>query len=103
MMGAKPRPKLDAVDLRILREVQSDAALALADIADRVGVSATPCWRRIQRLEQQGVIRKRVALLDRKQLNLGITVFIAIRTSQHTEEWLEAFSQAVRDMSTSIG
>jgi Lrp/AsnC family transcriptional regulator len=97
-MGAKPRPKLDAVDLRILREVQSDAALALADIADRVGVSATPCWRRIQRLEQQGVIRKRVALLDRKQLNLGITVFIAIRTSQHTEEWLEAFSQAVRDI-----
>ena len=97
-MSASAKPKLDAIDLRILREVQADAALALADIADKVGISATPCWRRIQRLEQRGVIRKRVALLDRRQLNVGITVFIAIRTSQHNAEWLEAFSHAVRDI-----
>ena len=97
-MGAGTRPKLDAIDLRILREVQADAALPLADMADRAGISPTPCWRRIQKLEQQGVIRKRVALLDRKQLNVGITVFIAIRTSQHNAEWLEAFSHAVRDI-----
>ena len=97
-MGAGAKPKLDAIDLRILREVQADAALALADIADKVGISATPCWRRIQRLELQGVIRKRVALLDRRQLNVGITVFIAIRTSQHNADWLEAFSHAVRDI-----
>ena len=50
-MSASAKPKLDAIDLRILREVQADAALALADIADKVGISATPCWRRIQRLE----------------------------------------------------
>jgi Lrp/AsnC family transcriptional regulator len=97
-MRAGAKPKLDAIDLRILREVQADAGLALADMADRVGVSATPCWRRIQRLEHEGVIRKRVALLDRRQLNVGITVFIAIRTSQHNAEWLEAFSRAVRDI-----
>ncbi|WP_448955466.1 Lrp/AsnC family transcriptional regulator [Labrys neptuniae] len=97
-MGASAKPKLDAIDLKILREVQADAALALADLADRVGISPTPCWRRLQRLEQQGVIRKKVALLDRRQLNVGITVFIAIRTSQHNADWLEAFSQAVRDI-----
>ena len=97
-MSASAKPKLDAIDLRILREVQADAALALADIAEKAGISATPCWRRIQRLEQQGVIRKRVALLDRRQLNVGITVFIAIRTSQHNADWLEAFSHAVRDI-----
>ena len=97
-MGASAKRKLDAIDLRILREVQADAALALADIADKAGISATPCWRRIQRLEHEGVIRKRVALLDRRQLNVGITVFIAIRTSQHNAEWLEAFSRAVRDI-----
>lgn len=97
-MGASTRPKLDAIDLRILREVQADAAPALADLAEKVGISPTPCWRRLQKLEQQGVIRKKVALLDRRQLNVRITVFIAIRTSQHNVEWLEAFSHAVRDI-----
>jgi Lrp/AsnC family transcriptional regulator len=97
-MAASAAPKLDAIDIRILREVQADAALALADLAEKVGISATPCWRRLQKLEQQGIIRRRVALLDRRQLNVRITVFIAIRTSQHNAEWLEAFSQAVRDI-----
>lgn len=90
--------KLDAIDLQILRELQADATLPLADLADRAGVSATPCWRRVQKLEQRGFIRKRVALLDRRKLNVGITVFIAVRTSQHTTEWLEAFSRAVLDV-----
>jgi Lrp/AsnC family transcriptional regulator len=97
-MDAATKPKLDAIDLRILREIQSDAALPLADLAEKVGLSATPCWRRLQKLEQRGVIRKRVALLDRRKLNVRITVFIAIRTSQHNTDWLEAFSQAVRDI-----
>jgi Lrp/AsnC family transcriptional regulator len=96
---AKPtKPKLDGIDLKILKEVQADAALPLADLAERVGVSQTPCWRRVQKLEQQGVIRKRVALLDRHQLNVGVTVFIAIRTSQHSLDWLESFGSAVRDI-----
>jgi Lrp/AsnC family transcriptional regulator len=90
-------PKLDAIDLKLLKHLQEDAALPLADLADKVGLSATPCWRRVQRLEKAGVIRKRVALLDRAHLNVGVTVFIAIRTSQHTADWLDKFARAVRD------
>ena len=94
---AKPtRPRLDAADVRILRELQADASQPLAELAAKVGLSATPCWRRVQKLEQQGVIRKRVALLDRGALNAGMTVFIAIRTSHHTVEWLDTFARAVR-------
>ncbi len=96
---AKPtRPRLDAADLRILKELQADAAQPLSDLAQKVGLSTTPCWRRMQKLEREGVIRKRVALLDRGRLNASMTVFIAIRTSQHTVEWLEAFASAVKDI-----
>ena len=91
-------PRLDAADLRILRELQADASRPLAELAGKVGLSATPCWRRVQRLEQRGVIRKRVALLDRAALNAGVTVFIAIRTSHHTLDWLDGFARAVRDI-----
>jgi Lrp/AsnC family transcriptional regulator len=97
-MANPTKPKLDGIDLKILKELQANAALPLADLAERVGVSQTPCWRRVQKLEQQGVIRKRVALLDRGQLNVGVTVFIAIRTSQHSLDWLESFGSAVRDI-----
>jgi len=89
---------LDKIDLKILAALQSDASRATADIADEVGSSAVSCWRRIQKLEEQGIIRKRVALLDRRQLNVGVTVFIAIRTSQHTLGWLEKFHKALRDI-----
>ncbi len=88
---------MDGIDRKILTQLQADATLSTAEIAERVGLSTTPCWRRIQNLEKSGVIRKRVALLDRAQLNIGIDVFVAIRTSQHNIEWLEKFASAVVD------
>lgn len=69
--------------------------MPIAAIADRVGLSGTPCWRRIQRLEAEGVIRKRVALLDAGMLNVGVTVFVAVKTSRHNQDWFEKFHAAV--------
>jgi len=89
---------MDRIDLKILGCLQEDATLPVADIAERVGLSTTPCWRRIQNLEKSGVIRRRVALLDASKLNCGVTVFVRLRTSQHNYEWLENFSKAVARM-----
>ncbi|MGQ9368548.1 Lrp/AsnC family transcriptional regulator [Azospirillum sp. ST 5-10] len=89
---------IDATDRRILAALQSDATLSLADLGKRVGLSATPCWRRVQRLEQDGYIRRRVALLDRAKLNVDVTVFVAVRTSKHSAEWLETFRRVVADI-----
>ncbi|MDG1026516.1 MAG: Lrp/AsnC family transcriptional regulator [Gammaproteobacteria bacterium] len=86
---------MDKIDRNILRLLQEDSTLSTADIAERVGLSTTPCWRRIQRLEESGVIRKRVALLARDKLNLGVSVFVAVKTNQHNWEWLAKFSEAV--------
>lgn len=86
---------MDRIDRNILKLLQEDATLPTADIAERVGLSTTPCWRRIQRLEESGVIRKRVALLSRDKLNLGVNVFIAVKTNQHNWEWLANFSETV--------
>lgn len=90
--------KFDAFDLRILALLQEDASKPLAEIADTVGLSPTPCWRRIQKLEAEGHIRRRVALLDRSKLKAGVTVFIAVKTARHTMEWLERFHAAVHDL-----
>jgi Lrp/AsnC family transcriptional regulator len=84
--------KLDRIDRKILAILQNDATPAVAEIASRVGLSTTPCWRRIQKLETDGVIAKRVALLDPAKVNAGVTAFVAIRTNQHNEEWLRRFS-----------
>ncbi len=86
---------MDRIDRRILKLLQCDTTRSIADIAEQVGLSTTPCWRRIQNLEAQGVIRSRVALLDRGKLNVGVTVFVRIKTSQHDAAWLERFAQAV--------
>lgn len=86
---------MNAVDKKILQILQQDVTLSSAEIAARVGLSTTPCWRRIQNLEKQGVIRRRVALLDREALNLGIDVFVSIRTRHHNAEWLSTFARAV--------
>ena len=86
---------MDDIDRGILASLQHDVTLSLAEIAKRVGLSPTPCWRRIQKLEESGVIRKRVALLDAAKLNVGVTVFVAIRTSEHSLEWLEKFARTV--------
>lgn len=86
---------MDKIDRNILKLLQEDATLSTADIAEQVGLSTTPCWRRIQRLEESGVIRKKVALLSRGKLNLGVNVFVAVKTNQHSLQWLEKFSEAV--------
>ena len=88
---------IDEIDRKILNLVQGDATMPVAAIAERVGLSATPCWRRIQKLEEAGVIRARVALLDPEKLNVGVTVFVSVRTNQHDLAWLDKFAGAVRD------
>ena len=87
--------KLDRVDLKILAILQQDASLAVAEVAARVGLSQTPCWRRIQRLRSEGVIRATVALVSPEALGLGLTVFIAIEALDHSPEWLEQFTSVV--------
>jgi Lrp/AsnC family transcriptional regulator len=87
--------KLDRFDRQILQLLQQDAAISVSELADKVGLTPTPCWRRIQKLEQRGVIKQRVAVLDPKQLNLGVTVFIAIRTREHRFDWFESFHKLV--------
>jgi len=87
--------QLDAIDWAILRVVQEDAALPVHEVGDRVGLSSNACWRRIKRLEESGVIARRVALLDPARLGLATTVFVAIRTNRHDPDWLEAFSRGV--------
>ncbi|MDP6706557.1 MAG: Lrp/AsnC family transcriptional regulator [Alphaproteobacteria bacterium] len=89
---------MDAIDRKILQCLQEDATLPVAAVAERVGLSATPCWRRIQNLEKAGVIRKRVALLDPERLNVGVTVFVRLKTSQHNQAWLEGFARAVAEI-----
>ncbi len=86
---------MDDFDTKILGLLQQDATLPVAEIAEKVGLSTTPCWRRIHKLEAAGVIRARVALLDGAMLNAGVTVFVSVRTSRHDREWLEAFAAVV--------
>jgi Lrp/AsnC family transcriptional regulator len=89
---------LDAIDRRILRELQRDATIAIADLAQRVGLSQTPCWKRIKRLTDAGVITKRVVLLDREKLDLGLVVFVSVRTNRHDQAWLDAFAGAAASL-----
>lgn len=89
---------MDAKDRAILALLQHDAEMPLADIAESVHLSSTPCWRRIQKLRETGVIRKQVVLCDPVQLNLSVTVFVAIRTTQHTQAWLDGFAAGVTDI-----
>lgn len=86
---------MDATDKLILTLLQDDATMTVQAIAERVHLSPTPCWRRIQKLEASGVIRQRVTLLDANKLNVGVTVFVSIRTSQHNAAWLERFARVV--------
>jgi Lrp/AsnC family transcriptional regulator len=88
---------IDETDEKILTLLQQDSTLPVAAVAERVGLSPTPCWRRIQKLEESGVIRARVALCDPAKLNVGVTVIVAVRTNQHDLAWLEKFAAAVKD------
>lgn len=86
---------MDAIDKKILATLQEDASLSVAEIGQRVGLSSTPCWKRIQKLETDGVIQKRVALVDQVKIGLGITVFVSIETGDHSQEWLARFADTV--------
>ena len=94
---------LDKTDKTILAELQRDATLTIDQLAERIHLSRNACWRRVKALEEAGVIKGRVVLLDAAKLGLGLTAFIAIRTAQHEEKWLERFSRAVREFPEIIG
>ena len=86
---------MDKTDRKILALLQEDAAQPIADIARKIGLSVTPCWRRIQKLEEDGVIRARVALLEATKIGLGMSVFVAIKTDQHNADWLAEFAGTI--------
>ncbi|APG61560.1 transcriptional regulator [Sphingorhabdus lutea] len=89
---------LDDTDRKILNVIQQDSNIALARLAEMVGMSQTPCWKRVKKMEDAGIITGRVALVDREKVGLGVTVFVSVRTNQHEEKWLENFSSIIRDI-----
>jgi Lrp/AsnC family transcriptional regulator len=89
---------MDKLDRKILELLQKDGGLTAAEVAERVGLSKAPCWRRIKRLEEDGVIKQTVALLNARHLNLGTNVFVTLKTANHSEAWFEKFVKAVRDI-----
>jgi len=95
---ARKADRMDAIDRKILAVVQQDASLSVAEIGQRVGLSSTPCWKRLQRLEADGVIMRRVALIDPAKIGLGITVFVSVETGDHSHEWLTRFADVVGAM-----
>ena len=90
--------RMDAIDRKILAVVQEDASLSVAEIGQRVGLSSTPCWKRLQKLEAEGVITGRVALIDPEKIGLGITVFVSVETGDHSQDWLTKFAALVSAM-----
>ncbi|WP_044874804.1 Lrp/AsnC family transcriptional regulator [Pseudomonas sp. LFM046] len=89
---------MDKKDLQIISLLQQDASISLAELAEAVNLSPTPCWRRLQKLREDGVIQKQVALCDAERLKLGVTVFVTIRTSRHSDEWTRQFIEGTRDI-----
>lgn len=86
---------MDSIDKAILALLQRDSDTPVAEIAESVGLSPTPCWRRIKKLEEQGVIRRRVALTDMKAVGLNLTAFVAVKTAHHTGSWLNDFAASI--------
>lgn len=89
---------MDAIDRKILTTLQKDANISIADLADQVGLSQTPCWKRVQKLEASGVILRRVALVSPEKVGLGLTVFVQLETADHSAPWLERFAESVTAM-----
>src|SRR5580658_8639568 len=89
---------MDEIDRRLLELLQDDATLSIAQMAERVGLSPTPCWKRIQKLQKTGVIARRVAVVDPEQVGLGLAVFVSVEAGEHTPEWLRSFSTGVSAM-----
>lgn len=87
---------IDAIDKRILRLLQQDLTLSVSHIAEQVGLSTTPCWRRIQQLEKKGIIKQRVALVDQELVGLGMTVFVQVKAAKHDDKWLNHFAAHAR-------
>jgi len=87
--------ELDKLDREILRLISVDSSMSLADIANHVGLTATPCWKRIRRMEQDGIIQRRIAVIDADKVGLPVSVFVAIETSDHSSEWLERFAKVI--------
>ena len=94
---------MDNIDRKILSLLQSDASLSISEIASQVNLSSMPCWKRIRRLEDEGIIRKRVALLDSDKIGGGIMVFISIKTNEHNQDWFNQFVTTVDEMSEVMG
>jgi Lrp/AsnC family transcriptional regulator len=94
----EPSRRLDAIDRKILAVLQEDASLSVAEIGDRVGLSSTPCWKRIQRLEAEQIILRRVVLVDQNKIGLGLTVFVSVESGDHSDSWLTKFAEAVSSM-----
>jgi len=86
---------MDEIDKKILALIQRDSTMPVAEVGRKVGLSTTPCWRRIQKMEEDGVITRRVAVLDPVKVNVGVNVFVAIKTKEHSDEWLREFAEAV--------
>lgn len=89
--------EMDRLDREILRLISSDATLSLADIAERVGLTPTPCWKRIRRMEESGIILRRVAVIDPAKVGLPVSVFVEVETSDHSSDWLARFAEVVRN------
>lgn len=89
---------MDSIDREIVHLLQVDAGLSAREIADQVGLTPTPCWRRIQNLEKSGVITGRVALVDPAKVNLGVTALVQIRTNDHSRSWLEKFQTGIAQL-----
>jgi len=89
---------IDRTDVRILSRLQADASSSFNELAELVGLSTNACWKRLKRLERDGYIERRVAILNRRQLGLGVTAFVTVKTEQHDEKWLEQFSASIRQI-----
>ena len=94
---------MDSIDRKLLTLLQSDASLSLAELSDKVGLSQTPCWKRINKLEAAGVIQRRVAIVDPDKIGLGLTVFVSVETGDHSGPWLEKFAEIVSAMPEVLG
>lgn len=97
-MTGRPSAPLDLYEKRILRLLQEDASLSNADVAEKVGLSASPCWRRIDRLEREGFIKRRVAILDRRKVGLNAQIFAQVKLNAHGRANLDEFAAAIREL-----
>ncbi|MBU6418649.1 MAG: Lrp/AsnC family transcriptional regulator [Proteobacteria bacterium] len=95
--------ELDQIDRSILRLLAADASLSLNDIAEKVGLTATPCWKRIKRMEETGIIKGRVAVLDADKLGLPVSVFVSVETNDHSAAWLGKFHEVVTNTPEIVG